>query len=169
MGRQNKFLVNTSLSLAQDGFTLLEVMIALLIFSIGLLGLAGMQIHGMQNTQKALVRSIAIQQAYDMSERIRANRAGIMAGDYDNLNISDITCAQDKENPCSTIPHRDFEDWYNSNASTLPSGEGTVRGENGVITVTVHWNEDRDKEVTGTNCPPESNTDMACYQLTVIP
>ena len=167
MAMSNKFLTHTKPSSAQDGFTLLEVMIALLIFSIGLLGLAGMQVHGIQNTHKALNRSIAIQQAYDMSERIRANRAGIAAGDYDDLSISTVGCAQDQD--CSSIPHKDFQDWYNSNASMLPSGQGTVKGENGVITVTVHWNERPDKAVTGTNCPPESDNDLACYQLTVIP
>ena len=144
-------------------------MIALLIFSIGLLGLAGMQIHGIQNTHKALNRSVAIQQAYDMSERIRANRAGIAAGEYDDLNISTVSCVEDDETSCSSIPHRDFEDWYHSNASMLPSGQGTVKGKDGVITVTVHWNERTDKQVTGTNCPPESDNDLACYQLTVIP
>ncbi|VAW91552.1 hypothetical protein MNBD_GAMMA21-1082 [hydrothermal vent metagenome] len=55
------------------GFTLLEVMIALVIFSIGLLGLAGMQAAGIRNNQISYTRTVATQLAYDMADRIRNN------------------------------------------------------------------------------------------------
>jgi len=57
----------------QTGFTLLEVMIALVIFSIGLLGLAGMQAAGVRNNQISYTRTVATQLAYDMADRIRNN------------------------------------------------------------------------------------------------
>jgi type IV pilus assembly protein PilV len=56
-----------------SGFTLLEVMVALLVFSIGLLGLAGLQASSLQNNKTADMRSVAIIAAHDMAERIRAN------------------------------------------------------------------------------------------------
>jgi len=58
----------------QTGFTLLEVMVALVIFSIGLLGLAGMQAAGIRNNQISYSRTVATQLAYDMADRIRNNR-----------------------------------------------------------------------------------------------
>ena len=57
----------------QTGFTLLEVMVALVIFSIGLLGLAGMQSAGVRHNQISYSRTVATQLAYDMADRIRNN------------------------------------------------------------------------------------------------
>jgi type IV pilus assembly protein PilV len=57
----------------QSGFTLLEVLIALLILSIGLLGLAALQTTGLRSNQMASMRTLATQTAYDITDRMRAN------------------------------------------------------------------------------------------------
>src|SRR5690606_22885225 len=57
----------------QKGAGLLEVLIAIVIIAIGLLGLAGLQTVSLQLNQGALVRSQASNLAYDITERIRAN------------------------------------------------------------------------------------------------
>ena len=54
----------------QTGFTLLESMIALLILSIGLLGIASLQLYGLQSSQSSFQRSVAISQASDLAERL---------------------------------------------------------------------------------------------------
>jgi len=63
----------------QGGFTLLEVLIALLILSIGLLGLAALQTTGLRSNQMASMRTLATTTAYDITDRMRANeiRTGI--------------------------------------------------------------------------------------------
>lgn len=66
--------------MANKGFTLLEVMVALVIFSIGLIGLAGMQGLSLQNNQVAYKRTIATQLVTDMADRIRNNPAGAYDG-----------------------------------------------------------------------------------------
>lgn len=66
--------------MANKGFTLLEVMVALVIFSIGLIGLAGMQGLSLQNNQVAYKRTIATQLVSDMANRIRNNPAGAYSG-----------------------------------------------------------------------------------------
>lgn len=57
----------------QNGFTMIEALIALVVFSIGLLGLAAMYSKSMMVTHSAYMRSLASIQAMDMAERIRAN------------------------------------------------------------------------------------------------
>ena len=58
-----------------SGFTLIEVLIAMLVLAVGLLGLAGMQATGIRNNLSAYNRSLATQLAYDMADRMRSNVA----------------------------------------------------------------------------------------------
>jgi type IV pilus assembly protein PilV len=60
----------------QTGFTLIEVLIAVLILGIGLLGLAGLQVNSMRNNHQAYLRSQATLLAQEMIDRMRTNRAG---------------------------------------------------------------------------------------------
>lgn len=71
------FSHRTSLSRRSKGFTLIEVLIALLILAIGLLGVAGVQVLSMQNTSNANLRTLATIHAHDMAEQIRSNRGEI--------------------------------------------------------------------------------------------
>ena len=66
-----------------NGFTLLEVMIALLILSIGLLGLAALQATSLKINHGALLRTQATFLTYDMMDRLRANRTAALAGQCD--------------------------------------------------------------------------------------
>ena len=63
----------------QKGFTMLEVLIAIIIFSFGLLGLAGLQLVSLANNLSANSRSTATALAYDMADRMRANMQGAVA------------------------------------------------------------------------------------------
>ena len=60
-------------AVGQHGFTLLEVLIALLILSVGLLGLANLQILGLRSSQGALLRSQATVLAEELAERMQVN------------------------------------------------------------------------------------------------
>lgn len=66
-------------SLHARGFSLLEVLVALVVLSIGLMGIASMQVVGLQFNQQALTSTRAIEMAADMADRIRAsNDAGVV-------------------------------------------------------------------------------------------
>ncbi|GIT26434.1 MAG: hypothetical protein CM1200mP41_24780 [Gammaproteobacteria bacterium] len=67
-----------------DGFSLLESLIALVVFSIGFLALTLLMQTSLKNTNSAFYRSVATEQAYDMADRIRANRgaAGVNVVNY---------------------------------------------------------------------------------------
>lgn len=101
--------------LKQRGMTLLEVMIAMVIFSIGMLGLAALQVAGISETGNSEKRTQATLIANDMIERIRANPTG----DYSNgtINYSSITALT-----CSTPPNPYCED-----AGTNSSGTCTAQ------------------------------------------
>ena len=66
----------------QRGFTLLEVLITMVILSVGLLGVANLQLLGLNYNNNAYHRSQAVQLAYDIIERMRMNSAGVTAGTY---------------------------------------------------------------------------------------
>ena len=82
------------------GFTLIEILITLLILSIGLLGLAGLQTKGLQYDQVAFMRSQAAIMADDIADRMRANVLEAQAGIYD---IPHGTKAESKAD-CSSGP-----------------------------------------------------------------
>lgn len=131
----------------QRGFTMLEVLISVVVLSIGMLGIAGLQAVGQRNNNSAYLRSQATALAYDMIDRMRANQAGVDAGAYDGID----TVASNYVNPgCSlsgctaaTMAAYDKWDWEAQLAARLPSGNGSVANNGGVFTVTVMWDDNR--------------------------
>ncbi len=77
------------------GYSLLEVMIALAVLSIGLLGLASLQVQGMRFNTDSYLRTQATILAYDIIDRMRANTVGSDAGAY----CLDVAAPTD---PCET-------------------------------------------------------------------
>jgi type IV pilus assembly protein PilV len=74
----------------QRGFSLIELLVAVLVMGIGVLGVTALQLVSLQNNRAALVRAEAVQLAYDMMDRIRANPEGNPAGAaYGGLGIGD--------------------------------------------------------------------------------
>lgn len=66
----------------QAGLSLLEVLIATVVLSAGLLGLAGLQIAGMKTTHNSYQMQQATWMVHDLLEHMRANRAAALAGQY---------------------------------------------------------------------------------------
>ena len=128
-----------------QGFTLLEVLIALVIFSFGLLALAALMGKGLQYNTSALHRSYASSQAYDMADRMRANRLGIEAGKYDSVSGagSDPGCITSGCNPAQMAQYDGWA-WNSMNAAVLPSGSGTITRSGATYTITLTWDDDRD-------------------------
>ena len=166
--------LNNAFLRKQAGFTLMESMIALVIFSIGLLGLAGLQTIGLRNNQTGHLRTIAMQQAYSMADFMRANMTGVRAGSYDNLDsgygVAPATtdCVGVAKNCTSAnIALADYFEWQsiNQNPAILPGGHGTVAVQaGGIFRVTVMYDE-AGTGVTGTGCSGNPNADLKCYIL----
>ena len=114
----------------QQGFTLLEVLIALVIFSVGLLGIAGLQMTGMKQTHNSHLRSVATTQVLDMADRMRANPQGVEAGNYSQVYAAaacpaPTDCAS---NPCTPaqLAHYDVCEWRTETTNALPGSTAVV-------------------------------------------
>lgn len=68
---------------SQRGASLLEILIAVLILAIGMLGIAALQAVSLRNTQGSSDRTNATIQAYSMLDMLRANRVAARGGQYD--------------------------------------------------------------------------------------
>lgn len=121
----------------QKGFTLLEVLVAMLVLSIGLLGLAGLMASSLRNNHSAYYRSQATWLAYDVIDRMRTNRPN--AADY-IVGIPGASAA-------GGLAGADVADWKAAIANTLPGGDGSVAlvaaGEARTVTVVIQWNDAR--------------------------
>jgi type IV pilus assembly protein PilV len=152
----------------QQGFTLLEVLIALLILSIGLLGLAALQTTGLRSNEMASMRTNSTMLAYDISDRMRANPQGITDGDY-VIDSGPVTGTADCiAGDCTTSQLATFDllQWKAAIA-VLPGGQGDITQTAGpplVHTITVRWDENR-TGAAGTTCPPADSNDLRCFRL----
>ncbi|MDH4049286.1 MAG: type IV pilus modification protein PilV [Gammaproteobacteria bacterium] len=126
-----------------EGFTLIEVLIALVIMSVGMLGIAGLYVHSMQAGRTSMLRHHAITLAGDVADRIRANpRAGAvyaLAGANNNCVAGGIDCTP------AEMAGNDIFIWNQQAAATLPNGNVVVVFDNGVVPptyqITVSWTE----------------------------
>lgn len=124
----------------QSGFTLLEVLIAVLVLSIGLLGLAGLMASSIRNSHSAYQRTQATWLAYDMIDRMRVNRAMAIAS-TNNYNIPIATATSGSAGLAGT----DVTEWKTLLANALPAGDGSVavNPTTRAVTVIVQWNDSR--------------------------
>ena len=120
----------------QSGFGLVEVLVSIVIVSIGLLGLAGLQTRALQENNAAYLRSQASILVYDMFERLRSNSKYAATNNY---NTATATTTDDG------LAAADLKDWQSEITRTLPNGKGVVSCSTDAITavtmcgVTISW------------------------------
>lgn len=106
---------------------MLEILISIMILSIGLLGLGSLQAFSLRNSGNANYRGIASQQAYDLTDKIRANQVALIAGNYNNQQgVSVPACYT--AGGCTTLQmaQMDVFNWSQNLARLLPGGRGFV-------------------------------------------
>jgi type IV pilus assembly protein PilV len=145
------------------GFTLIEVLIAVVILAGGLLGLAALQATSLRNNQSAYNRSQATQLAYEMADRMRANVLGLAKYRAMGVNPRAATA----KSACYTtgcswddMAENDLYEWNcaidggcPNIAATLPGGGGTaswatITSAAGVYTIAIQWDDDQDGDDT---------------------
>lgn len=181
-----------------EGLTLLEVLLTLVIVAIGLLGMAKLQLIGLQNAHETLMRSQAINLAYDIMDRMRANEGGITNGYYNN--IPTIVPGYPLPGACTAVAPNcstgscssqqmatyDAFSWYCNVATLLPGGSATVTGtgSGNPFRVVINWVEPGvslttvgtpaggfvEMPTNATDCrDASSNIDTTCYRVDFRP
>lgn len=130
----------------QRGAGLIEVLIAVLILGVGMLGIAAMQATALRNSQGALERSQAVVQSYSILDAMRANRDAAAAGGY---NTGGLACAAPGT---GTLAQNDLGMWIGALKSTLGGGDATcgdVKCNGTDCTITVQWDDSRASDGLG--------------------
>lgn len=133
---------------AARGFTLIEVLVALVVLAVGMLGLAVLLVEGLQGSRTAIEHTQAVNLAADIAERMRSNRAAASA--YDTAEGTpaprrDANC-EAAAGPCDprAMASHDLRLWLDDVAATLPDGHGAVEVEQRAADatrgiVTIRW------------------------------
>lgn len=125
----------------QGGFSLIEVMIAILVLGFGLLGFALLQTMNVRYVQSANYRTQATNLSYELLDQIRINRvaASLYAGTY-------AATTSNCEPPTGTRIDKDqfMADWQCRMGKALGDGASVTVARNGdVISVAVSWGDER--------------------------
>jgi type IV pilus assembly protein PilV len=143
-------MLNTSASLmiqrasarrAASGMTLVEVLVSLVVISVGLLGVAALQITSLRNSQASFLRTQATAMADDIIDRMRANRTVALSGQY-NLALEETITLTGS----STQADKDKADWKTALKKNLPKvgnadADGSITIVKNLVTVTIQWGE----------------------------
>jgi type IV pilus assembly protein PilV len=134
----------------QRGVSMVEALVALVVISVGMLGIAGLYLTSLQSSRTAGLRAQAVSLASDMADRIRANRRGLDA--YDSAGYGGAAAIQGCDAADCTpeeLAEDDIARWTDTLEASLPGGaEGEIEfdGDAGdddpdLYTVTVRWDE----------------------------
>jgi type IV pilus assembly protein PilV len=136
----------------QSGVSLIEVMIAVLVLSLGLLGMAALTGVSVKNTQSANFRTQATNLAYDWIDMARSNMSNVGRYNLSAFTNPATSCAA-AEVPtdfatCGNTHTCDLARWSRDLCYTLPNGRGlaTVTREGArdlTMAVTICWSDDR--------------------------
>jgi type IV pilus assembly protein PilV len=133
----------------EAGFTLVEVLVALVILAVGMLGIASLLLNSLQGSRTALVRTQAVSLAADVVERIRANRsAGTVYDTTVTATPALVATCETAGQTCTPadMARNDLKRWQTAIAATLPDGTGTISVQpiTAILfqyTVTVQWTQ----------------------------
>ncbi|MGH1485092.1 MAG: type IV pilus modification protein PilV [Cellvibrionaceae bacterium] len=164
--------------ITQAGSGLIEVMVALLILAIGLLGILSLQANGLNSNQRALFVTEAQVLAQDMADRIlsfgsvAANgydgadgaNDGVTYGGIDIQKVATVTIADNCSAGCDAAGTKAFDtlEWQQAlSNSSLPRGRATVAWESPIYTIRVFWDQDREG-ATSIECNARRDN---CFEL----
>lgn len=126
----------------QRGGSLLEVMIAVLILAIGMLGLAALSAVTIKNSNSAAARSQAMVQVYSLLDTLRLDRTQATAGAF---NVSNWSCEALDPDPDAGADYAVFNGWLSQVQATLgdPAACGRIVCGVDTCTVGIQWDDSR--------------------------
>lgn len=148
----HRSLVQGGLRRTQAGFGLIEVLVAVFVLAVGLLGMAAMQASSLRLGGSAQWRSQAVMMTHDMMERVRANQriATVVApaalAVYSSP-MAGVVCNRDfSPSASASVAVNDLNEWRNNLACSLSDGHGSVNVNAGIVTIVVQWDDSRGAE-----------------------
>lgn len=105
----------------QNGVGLIEILVAVLVLSIGALGIALMQSHSLANNSSSMGRSMAVMMNYSILEALRADRINAEAGSY-NGTVTGNSCPT----TTTTLANRQVKDWCTQLGTVLGATSSTT-------------------------------------------
>jgi type IV pilus assembly protein PilV len=117
----------------QRGTTLVETLVALVVLSVGLLGIAALQMTSLRNNRGAHMRSQAQVLAYDIADRMRANRNVAEDNNY-VIVLGGVPAV-------TGIAQTDLLEWTESLRTLLPSGRGAIARDGNLFRITIQWTD----------------------------
>ncbi len=133
------------------GFSFIELLVAMLVLSIGLLGLASLQMAGLQSNYSANMRSQATLFSYEIVDAMRANRQAALSGDY-NKGFGDYEDASPGNG--GSAAQRDLNNWAFNLREQLPRGAARIQtASDGSVMIVVRWLDDRSGGLLGEDEP----------------
>jgi len=149
---------------SQSGVGLIEILIAVLVLGLGLLGVAAMQSLALRNSQSSLERSQAVVQAYAMADAMRANAMAAKSGAY-NTGAPQCYGATAGTPAANDLAAADRADWVRALGKSLgetASTCGRVACAVDLCTVEVVWDDTR-----GGGAGGENGADRRSFRLQV--
>ena len=145
----------------QTGTNLMEVLVALLVLSFGMLGMAGVQGVSLRGNQSAYYRTQATTLTMDIVERMRANLTGVGAGSYNDVTgAATASCFTTAGCSNAQMAAQDINDWSATVVTALPSGASAVcldstpsdgtpaanlcDGAGSIYAIKIWWDDNRD-------------------------
>lgn len=146
-----------------SGFALVEVLVSMAVLAIGLLGLAALQMTGLKAAHSTNQRSQASVFAYEMADRLRANRGvtGVaetaLGGAYDGMTLCNSNKRRDGDDRvCSFEPDvgfvpdsmvsMDLFDWWNGiDGTDLSNWYSEIQRSGNMFVIAVQWDDTRAK------------------------
>jgi type IV pilus assembly protein PilV len=140
------------MEITNKGFSLVEVLVALVVMAVGMLGIAGLYVESLRSTRTAVLRTSAVGLATDMANRIRSNSSEKTAYGGYSKEISDkISVRTPCADPCSGAALTSFDktswDYDISQQLPLPATgaieipEGSVATDIIPVTIRLSWPE----------------------------
>lgn len=129
----------------QSGASLIEILIAVLVLAVGLVGLAALQASALQANHGSHLRSVATNLAYDIGDRMRANRDSARGGDYDGQHAG-LECPTDASGipaPSGDMAAQDLSEWRLMLGCGLPGGRGEIVRNGDEFFITIRWDNSR--------------------------
>ncbi|BFM10418.1 hypothetical protein R50072_05710 [Simiduia litorea] len=154
----------------EAGATMIELMVALFILAVGLLGALALQMNSVRSSQSAVFTSDAQVVAVNMADRIMAYNSVLTTDeddDYAGINTTALPADPNcKVAGCSAANRvaSDVNEWGRELASRLPGGQGTITYAANVYTILVMWDRDN-TGANATGCGGNPEVDLTCYQL----